>query len=63
MLPDLGIFKLQLLTLALAWLRSATLILSQQRGPGMVGGATGAVVPPTAALAAAFCFNMVQSKV
>ena len=29
----------------------------------MVGGTAGAVVPPTAALAAAFCFNMVQSKV
>ena len=29
----------------------------------MVGGTAGAVVPPTAALAAAFCFNMVQSNV
>ena len=34
-----------------------------QRGPGMAGGATGATVPPTAALAAAFCFSIVQSKV
>ena len=29
----------------------------------MVGGATDVEVPPTAALAAAFCFSMVQSKV
>jgi hypothetical protein len=34
-----------------------------QRGPGIAGGATGATVPPTAALAAAFCFSMVQSNV
>ena len=34
-----------------------------QRGPGMAGGATGATVPPTAALAAAFCFSIVQSNV
>ena len=34
-----------------------------QRGPGIAGGATGATVPPTAALAAAFCFSIVQSNV
>ena len=49
----------------LASILFATFIVSQHRGPGMVGGAAraGAVVPPTAALAAAFCFSMVQSKV
>lgn len=41
----------------------SSLPLPAQRGPGIAGGATGATVPPTAALAAAFCFSIVQSNV
>merc|ERR1719327_2583367 len=41
----------------------SSLPAAPQRGPGIAGGATGATVPPTAALAAAFCFSIVQSNV